>query len=422
MTGRGVMRSGVGVGLLYGSLVLGCVADQPQDRWTGEMSDSAGVTIVLNPASAAAETPRWTLTPRVRIGGDQSRPETLFTLIEDVAVDARGRIYVLDPTAYAVRVFEADGRTAGTLGSRGEGPGELGRFTSSVLVLPEDTVLVADWGQRRLNVFLSDGRFERALPLPLDAPARSWWAVGSDGRVYARRLTRVVVDGAWGGEDVLFAGHPAASMDTLLTFRYAESDLGGPGQGNLKVPLIVNAPSWAPLRDGGVAWTSLDRSEVRVHDARGVLTRVIRSEDWEPGALGPATRRALTDKLGEKLAMLGGDPAGLADMDITASSTLPALTGVRAAPDGSLWVQRMGAVEDVHPMALNGPDHPEWIGGPHWDVLDPEGRRTGSVRLPDRARVMRILRDAVVVVERDALDVERVVVLELGRPEAPGDG
>ncbi|HEX7122801.1 MAG TPA: hypothetical protein VF178_10565 [Gemmatimonadaceae bacterium] len=57
--------------------------------------------------------------------------------------------------------------------------------------------------------------------------------------------------------------------DTLFQFDYARSDLGGPGR--LRMPLIVNNPSWARLSDGRIAWTALDRDYVVIHDASGRL-------------------------------------------------------------------------------------------------------------------------------------------------------
>jgi hypothetical protein len=69
-------------------------------------------------------------------------------------------------------------------------------------------------------------------------------------------------------------------------------------------------------------------------------------------------------------------------------------------------------------MALNTPDPPSGFGGGTWDVLDAEGRLLGSIELPARARVMRVVGDALYAVQRDELDVERVVRLRVSRPTA----
>ena len=48
-----------------------------------------------------------------------------FTRPRDVAVDARGQIYVVDPQAAAVKVFDAAGEYLRELGRQGQGPGEF---------------------------------------------------------------------------------------------------------------------------------------------------------------------------------------------------------------------------------------------------------------------------------------------------------
>lgn len=48
-----------------------------------------------------------------------------FTRPSDVAVDARGQIYVVDPQAAAVKVFDAAGEYLRELGREGQGPGEF---------------------------------------------------------------------------------------------------------------------------------------------------------------------------------------------------------------------------------------------------------------------------------------------------------
>jgi hypothetical protein len=132
----------------------------------------------------------------------------------------------------------------------------------------------------------------------------------------------------------------------------------------------------------------------------------------------PAEARLLEEKAGEKLEMLGGSREALGQLPVEQPDRLPAVTSVVAGPEGTLWVQRLGHAEDVHPMALNTPDPPSGYGGGIWDVLDAEGRLLGSIELPARARVMRVVGDAVYAVQPDELDVERVVRLRVSRPTA----
>jgi hypothetical protein len=56
-----------------------------------------------------------------------------------------------------------------------------------------------------------------------------------------------------------------------------------------------------------------------------------------------------------------------------------------------------------------------WEDEPEWDLLSPTGEWLGTVRLPRRFHALHIGRDGLLGVQRDDLDVERVVVLPLHR-------
>jgi len=210
---------------------------------------------------------------------------------------------------------------------------------------------------------------------------------------------------------------PGEPPDSVLTFTYAESDLGRPEAP--KVPLIVNAPSWAVLPGGRVAWTATDREELHVHGPDGALQRIVRRAAWRRRPLTDDDHRALLDLLGEKFEMMGSSEGFVERLEVARHEVLPALTAVRAGPRGTVW-RRIGDPACIHPMALNSPDHPDRLGGPLWDVLDAEGRYLGTVDLPAEVRVTRVTDGAVYGVTRDALDVEQVVRLDPLDPEETG--
>lgn len=378
-------------------------------------TDSAGVTLVT-----VAETPDAAVrrvVPEVSIGDDPDRPDVRFGSVADVTADPAGRIYVLDRHASRVFVFDPDGRPLHTIGSAGEGPGEIGRFAWSVVVVG-DTVAVADWGRALLHRFHRDGAFIDAVRVPFEAGVRSWWRVRGAGGYLVRALARTTdAAGRWRGRDALLRVSPDASaVDTLIRFEYAESDLGGPG--DPRVPVIVNAPAWAELTDGRIAWTDLETARVRVHDAAGALRQVVRHAGWTGRVPGEEDRRLLIDRLREKIVGLGGSAATLDDMPLVWPETLPAVTGLVAGPGGQVWVQRMGEAAEVHPSALNTPDPPLGYGGGRWEVLDPGGHPLGVVDLPSGFRLHRVEDDAVLGVQRNALDedVVRRLRLEPARP------
>ena len=405
--------------LLAPLFVLACADGGTDGAWEGELRDSAGVAIVEN-RGRGLWTPEqaWRVREDLVLGTDETRPETHFGHVADLAVDPAGRLYVLDQLASVVRVFAADGTPAGTLGGPGEGPGELSRLASSVFLVG-DTVHVVDWAQSRVVRFLPDGTTVGSDPLPGDRGARSWWSVAPDGGLVFRSL-RMVVDEQrrWRPMDHLVrASRDGTELDTLLTFQYPPSDLGGPG--NVVAPLVVNVPDWTLLEDGRVAWTTVVDEVVRVHDARGTLERVVTREAWERRRLTEEDEAVLARLLGEKMEMLGGRASVLELIPLAPPSLLPAVTSVRGGPEGTLWVQRMGDVRDVHPMTLNGSDPPTGFGGREWDVMDAQGRYLGSVELPPRFRLLTITGDALYGVRRGELDVEEVLRLRLERGAPP---
>lgn len=392
-------------------LLIGTAACAEGDgtRWAGTVSDSAGVAIVVSPAEDGV--PRSVAETSLVIAADEDRPETLFGYVADVEVDGRGRMYVLDQHAQEVRVFGPDGATLGVIGGPGEGPGELSGFAASLFLIG-DTLVVGDWGRSRLHRFRLDGSFVDARPFPDFGGARSWWSTGVDGSILFRALRRIVEeDGHWGGHDALYRlGAPTAEPDTVLVFRYPMTDLGGPG--NVRLPLVVDAPFWAQLDDGRLVWGTLLSPELRFVGATG-LDRIARAEDW---ALTPPTGaqdEALIALAREKMRMLGGSPRAVDAVPVDRPTVLPALTSVLATPEGAIWVQRRGEVADVHPMAINSPDPPVGWGGSRWDVLDGDGRRVAVVETPRRFRATRVRGQRLYGVMRDPLGVESVVRLEV---------
>lgn len=397
------------IGVLVATLI-GCSGDSNRTLWEGSVRDSAGVALVHNAGGEALEPTQ--LSVDLRIGGDEARAETLFGHVVDLDVGSDGRIYVLDQQAQEVRVFGSDGSSLGTLGGPGEGPGEFSRFAQSLMVRA-DTLLVSDWGGGRLQRFSIAGGFLSTQRFPGVASARTWWRVGPDGSIWYRSIRRYVNDdNKWAGRDALLrVSADWEAPDTVLVLEYEETDLGGPG--DVRVPLLVNAPTWSVLNGGRVAWSTLKDERVFIHDAAGELERVVSNVDWARLAPNSGDESTLIDLFGEKLSMLGSNPSLMERFPAIQPDALPAITTVRSGLAGALWVQRMGAAASVHPMALNAPDPPGGWGGGVWDVLDAEGRVTRSYRLPDRFRFMRRFGEFVYGVMRSPLDEEIVVRLRI---------
>jgi hypothetical protein len=407
----GAVRSAA-IGLLVPVLACGT---QENGAWQGSVRDSAGVSIVENTGAGVWSAERaWAVHPSLSIGTAEGDSAYLFTRVIDIAVSGSGELLVLDQAAAQVRVFDASGRFLRAIGSRGRGPGELSTFTSGVLLVPGDSVLIPDHAQRRINVFALSGEPVRERTIP-STPGSQSWARAATGRLLFRGVA-VGRDGAgnfeiWDG--LLALSDSSAAADTLIAFDYARSPLGGPGRP--RVPLIVNAAFWTQLEDGRIAWSSLDSDHVRVHDADGALRAFFRHAAWEARPATPADHATLVERLQEKLRLMGGDAASVPQLDLIQPERLPAITALRAGPDNTLWVQRMGSIAGIDPFAVNASDRTGWLGGPLWDVLDARGRFLGTVELPERFHLLHVTDRALYGVLKDAEDVEHVVRLDLER-------
>lgn len=84
--------------------------------------------------------------------GDTESDDVLFESIWDVAVDTRGRIYVVDRGQAPVYVLSDAGELVREIGRQGRGPGEFARV-KNVFVGEADTVFVWDYDIYRITVF-----------------------------------------------------------------------------------------------------------------------------------------------------------------------------------------------------------------------------------------------------------------------------
>ena len=113
------------------------------------------VPCILAPASAQELS--FTLIEQLVLGDDEEAPaEYLLTFPERVRTDSKGRIYVKDRRRADVRVFDASGQYVTTVGSRGEGPGEM-QDIIGIHVDDQDRLIVADRISARFTIFTELG-------------------------------------------------------------------------------------------------------------------------------------------------------------------------------------------------------------------------------------------------------------------------
>lgn len=318
-----------------------------------EITDSAGVTLVRNPAEPESSTaPR--LVPDLRIGVVEGEPEYQLGDIRDVAEGREGEIYVLEDDALEVRVFDSEGKHLRTLGRAGDGPGEF-RRPSALRVGAGDTlhVLESASSSGRLHVFALDGSFVRTSSASSPGVMGATPAITAQGDVVAE-----VLRSASGLPNLLIRidGRTAA-IDTLLELE--------PARG-AEAPLQAPQPRWTMFADGGLVIGRTDEYRFVYLNSDQEVDRVVTRAVF-PRLLTEAEKNQL---LAYQRAIFARFPPAVAQRmseGLTVADLSAVYSDVMAGPEGSLWVMK--------------DDPAEWEAGTQtWDVLDAEGRHLGSVQ------------------------------------------
>lgn len=90
-------------------------------------------------------------------------PDKPMVMPTDVAIGAKGQIYVVDSGNNRILVFAQDGAYLFAFASPGEGDGQL-IAPVGITTAGDGSVLVADRGNKRVQVFDADGKFLKSIP------------------------------------------------------------------------------------------------------------------------------------------------------------------------------------------------------------------------------------------------------------------
>ncbi|NIM49259.1 MAG: hypothetical protein GTN78_19770 [Gemmatimonadales bacterium] len=409
----------VGVGLvalgLFGSA---CDAGDGAGNWAGIISDSAGVTVVANPAEGLwPNGEHWRVVQDLLIGQAEGDPDYMFGRIAGICVGSDGSIYVVDQLPPSIRVYSEDGTLLRTFGRGGAGPGEQGSALGPCLMGPGDTLAVPDLQNSRVSRFAPNGSVVSLTSFDIRSGIPVRWDVSDDGRpVVQLRFLGIVGEAAAGTPDAVAVLERDGSFgDTLLRF---PSGTGvtmtstGP-----KFTLAAADPVWTPTGEGGILYGYSDEYRITRYDSNGipqlVLTKPFRQRpvtELDQRAMTEGLRRVFQESLIENV--MG---------TLLFAEFYPAYFRMRLGPRGSLWVQQVLDLstlsEDEHSRLNLVPEDPEVflanprlaIGAPDWDVFDPQGRFLGVVTLPARFEAVQFVGDAIYGIWRDEADVEYVM-------------
>lgn len=399
-------------------LPLAACADTGADsggEWAGSVRDSAGIRVVENPAQGMwTESDRWTVDEALRIGALDGAPEYQFGEIRTLDVDDDGRIYVLDGQAQEVRVYDSGGTYVSTIGTAGNGPGELSQGANGVFVDGAE-VLVPDMGTQRVNIFGRGGEFVRSWRLGLENGIPMRWDRDGQGRLVAQLRSFDPSQPAADVEPVAVYSDSGAVVDTMAMLprgRSMEMTETGP-----RIRLFEAESAWETLPDGGLATGRSNVYRIELHGPDGSLQRVI-TLPRQPEPIDEGGKEQVKDLLREAMESSGMPAQGVQQMmqTVSVADQYPLFVTMVAGPEGTLWIQQVQKVAEQGASAAGGVESLQDLGAPEWDVIDAEGRYLGVVTLPERFRPVRFVGNDLYGVWRDELDVQYVLKLRLTRP------
>lgn len=384
--------------------------------------DSAGVAIAENDGNPQP----LSLTEDLRIGAIDGPEYLQFYRVRSIVVSEDGRLFVVNAGSSEVRVFAADGRFVGVIGSAGDGPGE---FRGIATVIPyQDTIMVSDARHRRASWFGADFSLLRTASLadgsrvlyPMARIPEGWLVnvlTSSEwpyqiGVPYRSSTEFAVAPDPDFGASGIGSGGPVVTLSYEGPRRYG---IASTRTMTANTPLFEPEPSNAVDSRGRIYVSNGADYEIRVFAPSGNLEKIIRRRHT-PVPVTDALRRRYFDEAGTFFDTVATGRHGSGEDDIARDATLgreslpqvnaiPALGRLLVSNAGDLWVERPDLVDD--PLKL------EWdragVQDSFWDVFRSPGELVGTVRLSSRFTPRAVTGPAVLGVLRDSLDVEYVV-------------
>ena len=394
--GAQVGSRGGGAGALVSAAVVaalaaGCGPDAPASRAAADPAQDAAAS---RGSAADADRPWATSSPTEAALEATSGDDVFLSYVWDLAMDSRGRVYVVDGSEPGIIVLKADLTHERTIGRDGEGPGEFGR-AAAVQVLPGDTLLVWDVDLQRLTAFAPESEeaasvhspgaqqgISRIWRLPGDVGylARSSTMYRADGSDQDSTRTEVLrhvreVEGRV-ADDVLYS-YPAPER-LVLRSEGRVSVAGHPFGRGSHVGL---------LGDGRIVHAKSDALEARTID----LTGEVRIAFSHPTTYLPVSRQDLSEAADNMSAALGRV------LREGAPYVWPSLTGLVVDDAGRIWI------------GLRLADLTMW----EWAAFLPDGTHQLSVELPAGVAVRAIGGGRMIAVARDDLGTPSIVAYRL---------
>jgi hypothetical protein len=395
------------------SLVLVTSCDGPgADRATSATRDSAGIAIIESTGPVWTATDAWRVdSALVVVGTDEGGPGQQLHRVTGAVRLGDGALIIANGGSRELYRYDTGGRFLGAFGKIGDGPGEF-RALTWIGRTRGDSVLTWDRGANRITVFSSTGTYARDYrptltrnPMTLEGQGY----VGSGRILLTMGASFVSADGSAGVQRqpimAWIIDSSGAELQAVGPFPGRAVYLGPGREANsiTRIPVPLGASSLFAASNDRVHVVDTDAFEIRTYGIDGRLVRIVRR---------PHT--AITTEPSDVAATIATELEGLPPSEeiragmraaferIPPPTHLPAIRALRSDSEGNVWVQvghRPTATESV------------------WSVFDSTGRWLGDVAMPAAQQILEIGADYLIVRDRDDLDVERVRVLQLRKPD-----
>ena len=357
----------------------------------------------------------WTLSGREARIGSVNDPDYIFGAVLGMALGPDGLLYTMHRRESSIRRWTADGTPAGSLGRKGQGPGEFEQLPSG-LGFFGDSLWVWDHYASRVSYFDLERKFLGSVSLRVD-PGSMW---GSLPQSVPLRDGTFIVIGDTSFEAIArgpLTETPFVRLDAdgrtlariwaqpqeprdifwILTDRggslrdqpFEDSDLLAFGQRGL---LVVERRAWTGEGEPAIRVTEIS------FDGDTIFSAAV------PYAQFPLARERVDSVVRAWVEEERDNPGEFTPSEaqirgaLYQPSYLPAVDHLLGAENGTIWLRRFDPVELETGEQMN-----------EWWVLDAEGAPLARGRTPVGLDVRLITHDTVWGIERDELDIEYIV-------------
>jgi hypothetical protein len=318
--------------------------------WQGTNEEIDGVMVVKNPGEPMYGEEEFQLEEELVIGRGKEDADP-FLMISYLAVDDEENIYVSDTRACQIRVFDKNGAPLRTIGSKGEGPGEL-MFPTSFQILPQDEIAIQ--ARVSLHFFSLQGKFLKRLNTSaIRAPT-----VNSKGNIIA--LDSIRLDSEKENNRILKMFD--SQLNPILALAISPLETRMPKVYYWEMRWSYNPIVWHITKENNIIWGDRRQYDIFFLSPEGKLVKRIMA-DRAQKEMTDADKKRLLDE------WFDGNPAPT-EYTFVFPKYFPAFAHFACDEDGSVFVQTYERTEDGE-KALH-------------DYFDYEGRYLARIALKPR--------------------------------------